>query len=107
MLSKRSFHPTRRSPRQWLNTSVRVFAGPAHFDALGVNLSEGGMCLFTIGNLPVGSELEVEFLPPRSSEPVRFSGKVRHRALYLYGIEFVEELQDAAFRVEQCALDPS
>jgi hypothetical protein len=91
MLLKRSFHPTRRSPRQWLNTSVRVFAGPAHFDALGVNLSDGGMCLFTIGNLPVGTQLEVEFLTPRSSEPVRFSGKVRHRALYLYGIEFFRE----------------
>ena len=104
---KRSFHPTRRSPRQWLNTSVRVFAGPAHFDALGVNLSEGGMCLFTIGTLPVGSELEIEFLPPRSSEPVRLSGKVRHRALYLYGVEFLEESQNGQFQMEQCASDLS
>ena len=103
MILKRSFHPTRRSPRQWLNTSVRVFAGPKDFDALGVNLSDGGMCLFTIGNLPVGTQLEVEFLPPRSSDPVRFSGKVRHRALYLYGVEFLEELQNEQFRVEQCA----
>ena len=46
------------------------------------------MCLFTIANLPVGTQLEVEFLPPRRKEPVRMAGKVRHRALYLYGIEF-------------------
>jgi PilZ domain len=95
MLLKRSFHPTRRAPRQWLNTSVRVFAGPGDFDALGVNLSDGGMCLFTIANLPVGTPLEVEFLPPRSAEPVRYCGKVRHRALYLYGIEFVGESDQA------------
>jgi len=107
MLLKRSFHPTRRSPRHWLNTSVRVFAGPGDFDALGVNLSDGGMCLFTIANLPVGTPLEVEFLPPRSADPVRYSGKVRHRALYLYGIEFLEDLQDAQFRMDQCASDLS
>jgi PilZ domain len=88
MLIKRNFRPLRRSPRQWLNTSVQVFAGPAHFDGLGVNLSNGGMCLFTIANLPVGTQLEVEFVSPQSEEPVRLPGKVRHRALYLYGIEF-------------------
>src|SRR5215813_5751132 len=88
MLLKRNFHPTRRSPRQWWNTSVQVFAGPVHFEGLGVNLSEGGMCLFTIANLPVGTQLEVEFLPPRTDEPTRISGTVRHRALYLYGIQF-------------------
>lgn len=88
MLLRRTFRPIRRSPRQWLNTSVQVFAGPSHFDGLGVNLSDGGMCLFTIANLPVGTQLEVEFRLPRSAEPVRYSGKVRHRALYLYGIQF-------------------
>jgi len=103
MLLKRSFHPTRRSPRQWLNTSVRVFTGPGDFDALGVNLSDGGMCLFTIANLPVGTPLEVEFLLPRSAEPVRYLGKIRHRALYLYGIEFLEQPQVAQFGMEQRA----
>ena len=107
MLIRRSFHPTRRSPRQWLNTSVRVFAGRGDFDALGVNLSDGGMCVFTIANLPVGTQLEVEFLPPRSDEPVRYTGKVRHRALYLYGIEFLEELQDVQFKMGQCASEVS
>jgi PilZ domain-containing protein len=60
-------------------------------DALGINLSEGGMCLFTVANLRIGSQIEIEFLPPRSKELVRVSGRVRHRALYLYGIEFLQD----------------
>ena len=54
------------------------------------------MCLFTIANLPVGSQIEVEFHPPRTKEKVRVAGTVRHRALYLYGIEFAVESEDAA-----------
>ena len=93
MLIKRNFRPVRRSPRQWWNTSVQVFAGPAHLDGIGINLSDGGMCLFTIANLPVGTQLELEFLAPQAEQPVRVSGKVRHRALYLYGIEFLADTQ--------------
>jgi hypothetical protein len=37
----------------------------------------------------VGSQIQVEFLPPRSTELVRVSGIVRHRALYLYGVDFL------------------
>jgi hypothetical protein len=79
----------RRRQRQLLNTSVRVFSGSRHLDALGINLSEAGMCLFAIANLPVGAQIEVEFLPQRCTERVRITGTVRHRDLYLYGIEFL------------------
>jgi hypothetical protein len=92
MIFKRNFSSSRRSTRQWLNTTVQVFTKSFHLDALGINLSEGGMCLFTVANLEVGSQIQLEFLPPRSAEPVRVCGTVRHRALYLYGIEFVPEL---------------
>src|ERR1041385_8202274 len=88
MFLKRNFEPPRRSHRHWINTSVDVFAGPAHLRGLGVNLSDGGMCFFSVSNLRVGAEVEVEFLPPRANDRVRLSGVVRHRALYLYGIEF-------------------
>jgi hypothetical protein len=37
----------------------------------------------------LGSQIEVEFLPPGVDEPVREYATVRHRALYLYGIEFL------------------
>jgi len=89
MIFKPNSNPERRRrQRQLLNTSVQVFTGSAHMDALGINLSETGMRLFTIANLPLGSQIQVEFLTPRSKERVRVCGIVRYRALYLYGIEF-------------------
>ena len=86
----------RRRQRQLLNTSVQVFRGPLRIDALGINLSDVGMGLFTLANLPLGSQIQVEFLPPGCKERLRMSGTVRYRALYLYGIEFlVDADQDA------------
>lgn len=93
MFFKRDFTQNRRRRRrQLLNTSVKVFTGSIHVEGLGINLSEVGMCLFTVTHLPVGIRLEVEFLPPEGSKPIRVSAVVRHRALYLYGIEFLEPL---------------
>jgi PilZ domain-containing protein len=86
------FRPERRRwRREWLRTPVQVFKESTQLDALGVTLSPGGMSLFTLSNLPVGSEVEVEFVPPRSHETVRRLGTIRSRALYLYGIEFLAE----------------
>ncbi len=84
-----NFKDRRRRQRQLVNTSVQVFTGSSQVNALGINLSDVGMCLFTIANLPLGSKIEIEFLPQRCNEPVRIYGTVRHRALYLYGIEFL------------------
>ena len=84
-----NFQDRRRRQRQLLNTSVQVFTESFHVNALGINLSEVGMRLFTIANLPLGAKIKIEFLPSRSNEPVRIYGTVRHRALYLYGIEFL------------------
>lgn len=81
----------RRHERQLLNTSVQLLAGSAHMNALGINVSDVGMCLFTLANLPLQSQVQLEFLPPNSTEKVRVTGTIRHRALYLYGIEFVDE----------------
>jgi hypothetical protein len=74
--------------RQLLNTGVQVFTDSAHVDTLGINLGDFGMRLFALANLPLGSQIQVEFLPPRCTERVRVCGIVRHRAVYLYGIEF-------------------
>ena len=89
MILKNNFNDRRRRRRQLLNTSVQVFTTSSHVAALGINLSDVGMCLFSMANLPLGSQIEVEFLPPRCNERVRKSGTVRHRAVYLYGIEFL------------------
>ena len=92
MIFKRRLKPDRRrQKRQLLNTSVQVFTESAQLDGLGINLSDVGMCLFAMADLPVGSQIHVEFLPPQSKEPVRVSGIVRHRALYLYGVDFLRD----------------
>src|ERR1700740_1839895 len=78
----------RRRKRQLLSTSVRVFTKSGCIEATGVNISDPGMCLFMIANLSLGSKIQVEFLPPRCTDPIRVEATVRHRALYLYGIEF-------------------
>lgn len=92
MFLRRVFRPERRRwPRHWFNISVQVFKESAQLDARGVTLSAGGMSLITLSNLPLGSHVEVEFLSPRSQDTVRLAGRVRSRALYLYGIEFVSE----------------
>lgn len=90
MIFKHSFKTDRRRrKRQLLNNSVQVFTESSQLDALGINISDAGMCLFAMANLRVGSQIQVEFLPPRRRELVRVSGIVRYRALYLYGIEFL------------------
>lgn len=86
-----------------LNTSVQVFTESARFDALGINVTDVGMCLFMMANLPVGSPIDVEFVPPEGLYVVRFSSIVRHRAVYLYGIEFVDVLADGTSGVERLA----
>jgi hypothetical protein len=91
ILKRNSKQDKRRRQRQLLNTGVQVFTDSAHMDALGINLSDVGMSLFAVANLPLGSQIQVEFLPPRCTERVRVCGIVRHCALYLYlyGIEFL------------------
>jgi PilZ domain len=107
MILKRRFKPDRRRrKRQLLNTSVQVFTESAQLDGLGINLSDVGMCLFTMANLQVGSQIQVEFLPPRSTELVRVSGIVRHRALYLYGVDFLVD-SDVGTIPDRQALPPS
>lgn len=91
MIFKANSPDRRRRQRQLLNTSMQVFTGSTRVDALGINLSDVGMCLFAIANLPVGSQIQVEFLPPRAKERVRVCATVRHRALYLYGVEFLTD----------------
>lgn len=57
----------------------------------GVRLSKGGICLFAAANLPVGSQVKVEFKNPKTHQPVRIRGKVRNRSVYLYGVEFLSD----------------
>ena len=95
MLFKRNYSPSRRSRRQWINGPVHIFSGPDQFSAFGINLSEGGMGLFAAANLRVGSQIAIEFVPPGEETPARRLAKIRHRALYLYGVEFLSSAGDS------------
>ncbi len=83
MFLRRNFGPDRRRrKRQLLNTSVRILTESGPLDALGINVSDVGMSLFTIANLEMDSRIQIELLMPQSTERVRIWGTVRHRALY-------------------------
>lgn len=84
----------RRWKREWLNRSVRVLTPTVEIRGYGIKVSKGGMYLFAVANLPIGFEVTVEYEQPRSNELVRIPGTIRHRAVYLYGLEFVSS--DAA-----------
>jgi hypothetical protein len=85
----------RRWQRYPFEASVRVEIGHSTeatiVDARGVRFSEGGICLFAAANLPLGSQIKVEFKTPNTDQPVRVRGKVRNRSVYLYGVEFLSE----------------
>ena len=92
MLLRRNFgHDRRRRKRQLLNTSVRIFTDLGVIDALGINISDVGMSLFTLANLELDSRIQIELLRPQSTVRAKIWGTIRHRALYLYGVEFLPE----------------
>jgi PilZ domain-containing protein len=109
MQLSRTFKPERRRrQRQLLNTSVRVFSSSEPLEAMGINISDVGMCLFTMANLPIGSQIQVEFVPAHGTNPTRISATVCHRALYLYGIEFhIDSGKNPASRADGIAAGSS
>ena len=95
----------RRWQRYPFDASLRVMVDDApvyHSDdrsetvvnGRGIQFSEGGICLFAAANLPVGSQVKVEFRTPHTGESVRVRGKVRNRSVYLYGVEFLSERRE-------------
>ena len=81
----------RRWKRYWFNGSIQVVNGSRRIDGLGIQVSRGGLYLFAIADLPVGAEIKVAFRDPRSQQWVEVLGTVRHRAVYLYGVEFLPQ----------------
>ncbi len=85
----------RRWKRHWFNRSIEVANGEHRIDGIGIKVSRGGMYLFAIADLPVGSEVQISFAAPDSDTRVEVSGTVRHRAVYLYGVEFAVDGHNA------------
>ncbi|HEX6504739.1 MAG TPA: PilZ domain-containing protein [Terriglobales bacterium] len=86
----------RRWKRHWFSTSVHIVSGAHRIDGFAIQVSRGGMYMFAIADLAVGSEIKVAFTQPGSGERIELCGAVRHRAVYLYGVEFLPEEHDGA-----------
>jgi PilZ domain len=91
MPSWRTNQERRRWRRHWLRAPVRILSDAGAIDGFGLRVSEGGMYLFAVADLDVGTQVEVEFKKPHSGEPSRCSGVVRNRVVYLYGLEFLPD----------------
>jgi hypothetical protein len=81
----------RRSPRQWIAVPIRIHAGGLHVDGVTINLSEHGMYLFAAANLSVGTQIEIAYRPQGKKRTVFARGIVRRRAVFLYGVEFLND----------------
>jgi PilZ domain len=85
----------RRWKRYWFSGSVRVSSGSRRIDGLGIQVSRGGMYLFAVADLPIGADIRVAFTEPGSQRLVEVPGTVRNRAVYLYGVEFLPQRDQA------------
>ena len=91
--------PTYQQERRWIRHKLDVpIRAVVHKpdktvirDGRGTAMSEGGMCLSAGVELGIGDEVEVEFTPPYSGEPIRVRSAVRNRDGYRYGVEFIAE----------------
>ena len=88
----------RRWERHPVDVPIRVVAddltGTGVILGRGTKLSAGGICLFALANLPIGAQIEVELVDSHYVTPVRVSGIVRNRVVYLYGVEFLIDQQE-------------
>jgi len=87
----------RRHPRFAADFPVQVrltTQGPTRAVACegqGTNISGGGLAVRADIDLPVGTQVGVEFTPPYSDEPMAFRCFIRNRDGNLYGVEFITE----------------
>jgi hypothetical protein len=88
----------RKWERRPVDVPIRVVAddltGFGVIFGRGTKMSEGGICLFALANLAIGTQIDVELIDSRSGTPLHVSGIVRNRAAYLYGIEFLIDRQE-------------
>ena len=83
----------RRWERRLVDVPIRVIAGDlSSSDVIlgrGTKLSAGGICLFALANLAIGSHIDVELIESLCDKPIRVRGVIRNRLVYLYGVEFL------------------
>jgi c-di-GMP-binding flagellar brake protein YcgR len=91
------FVAQRRWPRYCVGMTVQVRVttqGPTRvvtWKGHGTDISAGGLAVSVDSNLPIGSQLGVEFTLPGSNQSTAFRCFVRNRDGDRYGLEFITE----------------
>jgi hypothetical protein len=87
------YEQERRWPRHKIDVPVRAVLNKPEriLDGHGMEMSEGGICLLMDVELGLGDEIELEFTPPHSGEPIRVRSEVCNRTEYRYEVKFIPE----------------
>jgi PilZ domain len=95
---------TRRFRRYRLDVPVRVIVQTEFktriIDGRGNELNEGGLAVSAGVELDLGENVEVEFTPAYTGQPLRARAAVRNRAGYRYGLEFLTDTPSDRERVD-------
>jgi hypothetical protein len=94
-LPQEGFATLRRWPRYKIDVPVRLIAQrPTKVTVVpgrGRELGRSGIAVFAGIEVSIDEQVEVEFTPPYSGQPIRVRGFVRNRNGYTYGIEFIAD----------------
>jgi hypothetical protein len=103
MSQSTAFAAVRRWPRYKLNVPVRVISQKDGKSVItpsrGNELNGGGLSIFAGVELAEGDDVELEFTPPYSGDPIRVRCIVRNRREYSYGLEFHLDTEEDMERV--------
>jgi c-di-GMP-binding flagellar brake protein YcgR len=66
----------------------------ASWEGQGKDISVGGLAVIFSGDLPLGSQVGIEFTLPNTDQPMSFRGFLRNRERNRYGVEFIAENDD-------------
>jgi PilZ domain len=105
VLPQQGYATMRRWPRYKVDVPVRVITQGLTkvtiVQGRGSELNNGGMAIFAGTELAIDAQVQVEFTPPYSGQPIRVRCFVRNRAGYKYGVEFITESDDDYESVNQ------
>lgn len=105
VLPQQGYATMRRWPRYKVDVPVRVITqGVTKVSIVqgrGSELNNGGMAIFAGTELAMDAQVQVEFTPPYSGQPIRVRCFVRNRDGYRYGVEFITESDDDYESVNQ------
>jgi len=97
------YHAPHEGKRRWrrhkADAPLRILAHSASqklvLDGRCLQLSDGGMCFFALGNFAPGTQVHLEFVNPETGETHFVRGTIRSRSVYLYGVEYEASRTDA------------